>query len=219
MISAFIKAVNQLDDPDIRRVLVRGSAIAVAVLVGLWVLIWWAVRQTTVFRWGPLDMVFDLLGGVAAAILVWVLFPGVVSAVIGLFLEDVAGAVERRHYPNLPGAPGQSMAASLATALVFTGALLLLNLLTLVFLVIPPVFTFVFYVVNGYLLGREYFEVVALRRIEAGEAARVRREHRVRLFTFGVATAFLLTIPVVNLVAPVLATAAMVHLLQAWRPG
>jgi uncharacterized protein involved in cysteine biosynthesis len=75
----------------------------------------------------------------------------------------------------------------------------------------------VFYAVNGYLLGREYFELVALRRVDATEAEAMRSRFRGRMFLAGLVTAFLLTVPFVNLVAPIIGTAAMVHLFEAWR--
>ena len=93
----------------------------------------------------------------------------------------------------------------------------------LVFLLLGPLFLlgplipFVFYAVNGYLLGREYFELVAMRRLDPDAARRLRRAHRGELFVAGVVMAFLLTLPVVNLLAPVVITAAMVHLFEGWR--
>ncbi|MGZ8409550.1 MAG: EI24 domain-containing protein, partial [Hyphomicrobium sp.] len=76
---------------------------------------------------------------------------------------------------------------------------------------------FVFYAVNGYLLGREYFELVALRRADIAEVRALRDVYRGRLFVAGVVVAVLLTVPIVNLLAPIVGTAAMVHLFEAWR--
>ena len=70
---------------------------------------------------------------------------------------------------------------------------------------------------NGYLLSREYFELVALRRIGPVEARALRKAHRGRLFVAGVIITLLLTVPGVNLLAPVVATAAMVHLFEDCR--
>ena len=41
-----------------------------------------------------------------------------------------------------------------------------------------------------------------------------RRAHRGRVWLFGALTAFLMTVPLINLITPVLATAAMVHLFE-----
>jgi uncharacterized protein involved in cysteine biosynthesis len=75
----------------------------------------------------------------------------------------------------------------------------------------------VFFTLNGYLLGREYFELVAQRRMTAEEAKALRRTRRVRVFLAGVVVAFLLTIPLVNLITPIIATAFMLHIYEGMR--
>jgi len=129
----------------------------------------------------------------------------------------VANAVEARHYPDLAAARGLAPAAAAKTALGFLAVVVVANMVLLVFLVVPPVFPFVFYIVNGYLVSREYFELVALRRLTPEAARALRKAHRGRLLGAGVVMTVLLTVPVVNLVAPVISTAAMVHLFEGWR--
>ena len=87
----------------------------------------------------------------------------------------------------------------------------------LLLLFLPPFNLLVFYMVNGYLLGREYFELVAVRRLEAAEAGRLRRQARGRVLLSGVVIAILLTIPLVNIVMPVVAAAFMVHVFHGLR--
>ena len=98
---------------------------------------------------------------------------------------------------------------------------LLLNLILLpaylLLLLFPPLYLLVFYSVNGYLLGREYFELVAYRRLEERAADDLRRSYRGRVMLAGVVMAFMLTIPVFNLVAPIAATAFAVHLFETMR--
>lgn len=217
MIEAFLKAVAQLGDRAVQRTVLLSVALSVAVFVALWLIVGYLLANTAVFSIGWLDTVIDLLGGLATLVLTWFLFPGVVSAVIGLFLEAVARAVEARHYPSLPKADGLSLGENVVTALRFLVVMVVLNVFMLLFLVVPPVFPFVFYAVNGYLLGREYFELVALRRVDAARARELRKKRQGALFLAGVAIAFLLTVPVVNLLVPVVATAATVHLFERWR--
>lgn len=217
VIGAFLKAVGQLGDRVTRRALWTSLGLGAGVLAGLWAAVGYMLTQTQLFQAGWLETAVDLLGGAATLVLTWLLFPAVVSAFIGLHVEGIARAVEARHYPGLPPAPGESLASSILTAARFSGLLVVLNIAALVFLVVPPLFPFVFLGLNGYLLGREYFELVAHRRVRAKEARVLRKAHRARLFATGVVIAFLLTVPGVNLLAPVLATAAMVHLFEAWR--
>lgn len=217
MFSAFSKGIAQLSDAATRRLLWLCIGAALAAFAALWVAVGVVLTETSLFAIPWLDIVVDVLGGLTTAVITWFLFPGVVSAVIGFFLEDIAAKVEARHYPGLPPASGLGLAGTVRTTLAYLGVLVALNLLTLPFLLFPPVFPFVFYAVNGYLLSREYFELVALRRVGPDDARTIRRAHRGKLFAVGVIIAVLLTVPVVNLLAPVVATAAVVHLFEDWR--
>ena len=75
----------------------------------------------------------------------------------------------------------------------------------------------IFLALNGYLVGREYFEVVAGRRLPPPAARALKKTIGGRLWLAGALVAIMLTIPVFNLVAPVVGTAFMVHLFERWR--
>ena len=95
------------------------------------------------------------------------------AAVVGFFLDDVAAAVEARHYPGAAaGDRARARRGRRADALGFLGLVVVANLAALViYLLVPPLAPFVFWLVNGFLLGREYFGLVAMRRL-GPEAAR-----------------------------------------------
>lgn len=217
MIGAFAKAVGQFGDPAIRRIVWVSIGISVCVFIVLWMVVGFLLTSSALFSIGWLDTAVDVLGGLATLVLTWLFFPAFVSGSIGLLLDRVANAVERRHYPQLPPAREAPISEVIVTTVKFLAILIALNLVVLVFLAFPPVFPFVFYAVNGYLLGREYFELVALRRVGATELESLRGKFRGRMFLAGLATAILLTVPFVNLVAPIIGTSAMVHLFEAWR--
>ena len=92
-----------------------------------------------------------------------------------------------------------------------------LNILILPLYLIPVVNVLAYYGLNGYLLGREYFELVALRRLEEKPANDLRRTFSGRVVLSGVVIAFLSTLPVINLVAPVIGTLMMVHIVEGLR--
>ncbi len=217
VIKAFIKATDQISDPRARRVIWRAGGTAVIVFVVLWAVVGFLLTNTTLFAIGWLETAIDVLGGLATGVLTWLLFPAIISALIGLFLDDIAQAVEDRHYPGLPAATGLPVGTAVVMSLRFLGLMLVLNLLMLPFLLLGPLFPFVFYSVNGYLLSREYFELVALRRLGPDDARTLRKRNGLGLFFAGVVIAFLLTVPVVNLLAPIIATGAMVHLFEGYR--
>lgn len=219
MIDSFIKAVSQLNDQNILKYILISIVGALIVFIGLWTVVSWVLTSTAISETGWIESAVDIFGIFATGALTILLFPAVVSAFIGLFLDGIADAVEAKHYPDLPKAPGQPIADSIVSALKFLGILVALNLLLLPFLLAGPLFPILFYGVNGYLLGREFFELVSLRRLGRARAEKLRKARRNSITVAGLLTAFLLTVPIVNLIAPVVATAAMVHLFHSWRQG
>lgn len=215
MLSALTRAFGQLGDPAIRRVLWIGMAVAVAMIVALTSGVTWLLANVEVPGFDWVTGLLQWLGGFAALVMSLFLFPGVVGMVSSLFLDDVAAAVENRHYPALGAARRQGLGETVGTALRFLLVLIGFNLLALIAsLIVPPFSLFFFYSVNGYLLGREYFELVAQRRMDPASATALRRRYRWRVVSAGVVIAVLVSIPVVNLLAPVLGTAFMVHIVQ-----
>lgn len=220
MISALAKAVAQLPDPRFRRVLVIGVLAALAIYVLLNAVVWWLLIDSQLFQTGWVDTLVDVLGGVAAVLLTLVFFPAVVTIVVGFLLDDIARAVEARHYPELEPARERPIVEDLWTTLRFAAIALLANLLALpvyLLLMATGLGVLVFYVVNGYLLGREFFELVSLRRLRPAQSAALRRANRGILWLAGAGITFLLSIPVINLIAPIVATAFMVHLFESLR--
>jgi CysZ protein len=159
-------------------------------------------------------------GTVVLAIgLAWFLFPAVITMFVGFFVETIASAVEARYYPGRPPARQQSFVAMAGTGLRFGAVALFLNLILLpaylLMLLFPPLYLLVFYWVNGYLLGRAYFELVAYRRLDERAADALRRARSGQVTLAGVMIALMLTIPVFNLFAPIAATAFALHLFEA----
>ena len=229
MISAFISAFGQLGDPRIRRVIVWVTLWTTVAFGAVGSVLWLAIASLDIdfalavipFEW--LRELLAWLAGLLVAVigwfvffaLFWMLFVAIVHVVSGLYIERVIAAVEARHYPDLPAARPLKMVASLEVAMRFLGALLIVNLFALPIYLIPIVGVVAFYLVNGYLLGREYFELVATRRLEPRQMEALRGANRVRLLAAGLIVTMLLTLPVINLVVPIVAAAAMVHMYQA----
>ena len=220
ILSAYYKAFEQLSDPKTRSVIWASIAWSVAIFIGLFMALVVLLKATTFIAIGPLEMLFDFVTLLGAPVLTWLLFPAVVTAIGALMLDKVVDAVEQRHYPHLAMAPGASLAESIGPAIKFLGVTVGLNLLIVpLFVVIPlwPFIPFIYLALNGYLLSREYFELVALRRLSTPDANAMRLRWRTPLFFAGAGFAFMLTVPILNLIAPILATAATVHLFEAWR--
>ncbi len=221
MFAALIKAFGQLPDKRFRAVVLRALLWSIAIFAALFAAVWWVIATTQLFGIVWLEWLADTLGWTAAVIAGVVLFPGAVLTVLSFMLEDVARAVESRHYPDLPPPRSPPFIETLASGLRLAGLVVALNLLFLpIYIVLsflPPINLFVFYGLNGYLLGREYFELVAFRRLDLVAVRELKRRNRGRLFSAGVVVAILLTVPLINWFMPVIATAFMLHLFERLR--
>lgn len=229
MLTHFSKAVAQLTDPKMRRVLWLGVLGALAIFTVLWAAVWWLLANVdpasiwglaTIMEW--MGGLFDWLAGFALFgtlfVATFLMFPAVVTIVVGLFVDQVAEVVEQRHYPELGEPRKQPLLETLASTVKFAAIVVLLNVLVLpiylILLLIPGANLLLYYLLNGYLIGREFFELAAFRRMDQGEARRLRKTYRGKVMMAGVMLTFLMTIPVVNLLAPVLGAAFMVHVTQ-----
>jgi uncharacterized protein involved in cysteine biosynthesis len=197
------------------------AAGALAVLVVLGGVVWWVTAgsgwlhpdRLASHPWVP--WVSGSLGLIVFVVAAWLLFPVVVTAVAGLFLEALADRIERRHYPGLPKPRevplGEQLLASARGLLRGLGW----NLLALPLYVIPGVNLIAYAFVNARLLSREYFQVVALRHLPAVATGELYRRHHWQLVRGGLLLTGLFVLPGVQLIAPLLATAWAVH--RLWR--
>jgi CysZ protein len=217
MLNALLLALRDLAEPPVQRLLWRCVLLALATFLGLVVAVGLGLAALDVTGIAWLDTTLAFAGSAAAVVLAWLLFPATVALTLNLFAEQVASAVERVRYPELPPAQGNSLAASSWASVKLAALALALNLLVLPLYLLPGVNLLIFLALNGYLLGREYFEVVAHRRLTPVAARSLKTTIGGRLWLAGALVAIMLTIPVFNLVAPVVATAFMVHLFERWR--
>jgi len=217
MLRAFSLAVAQLFSGPILGVLGVCEINSMACFVAMGVGIYWALDTWLQGVGGPFEWLISTIGGLAAAIvLTWLLFPVVAGAFVTLFLERVARTVEQQHYPHLPPAKGLPFMQGLAVSARFMIVLIGANVLLLALLLVPPAYVVAWFVVNGWLLGREYLELVAMRRISPRGADALRQRRGFETLVTGIALAALL-IPPFHLILPVIATAVMVHRFHEWR--
>lgn len=199
-----------------RRVVALSLALAVLTFAALWLAVAAILYHTAFFDWRLWNWLIDLLGGLAVLGLTWLLFPATVTLIMSFYVEHVAAAVEAVDYPGRGPPRPQDLSEILSITLRLTLLTFVLNLLALpLYLMVPGINLFLFLALNGYLFGRGYFEVVALRRLDMGAARRVRSRFAGRIFLGGVVIAGLFALPLVNLVAPVIATAFMLHIFEA----
>lgn len=219
----FLKAVAQLSDRRFRRVLWKGVGLSFLLLFGIYTLLIAAIGLFT-----PETITLPLFGEVTVlrSVLTWATIPimlvlsvflmtPVASAFTGLFLDEVAVAVEDRHYPHLAPAIKQPLAEIAKDTVNFLGLMVGLNFVgLLVFPFFGPLAPLMFLGLNGFLLGREYFQMAAMRRMSRQDGRRMNAANRAEIWLAGALMALPLFIPIVNLFVPVLAAATFTHLFQ-----
>lgn len=216
----FARAARQMTDRRFLRVLLLGLGLTIGLLAGATWLLAWLVGGLVPESFTLFGLTIDFAGGVASGAVVGVmllasvfLMVPVASAFTGLFLDDVAAAVEARHYPDLPPVTPVPMGEGLKDSINFLGVIIAVNLVALIlYFFVGPFAPVLFWAVNGFLLGREYFQLVAMRRVGRAGAIAARRRHMPKIWMAGSLMAIPLTIPVINLFVPILGAATFTHL-------
>lgn len=227
ILKSFFAALNQMTDPRFRRVLLTGIALTLALLIGASILFVSLLgglvgEETTLPFIGEVTWINDLVGWGSAFVLIilstFLMIP-VASAITSLFLETVAQAVEDEHYPRLSKAKSVPLLDSLIDTVSFLGVLIIANLLALILYVIfAPAAPLIFWGLNGFLLGREYFTLAAARRVGRKEAKVLRSRHLMKIWAAGFLMAVPLSVPILNLVIPILGVATFTHLFHRLSP-
>ncbi|MXN66849.1 sulfate transporter family protein [Stappia sp. GBMRC 2046] len=212
MIAAAIRAMSQVFQPAFRAILWKSLGFTLAALFLIWIALNGLVAGFVDLPYPWLDTALSILTGVGAFIGLGFLIAPVTAMFAAFFQDDVALIVEREDYPA--DGPGRAMPLpeSIWLTVKFTGIVILANIFALMLLLVPGINLVAFFLVNGYLLGREFFEFAAMRFMPQADAKSLRKAHGGTVFLAGLVIAGVLAVPILNLVTPIFATILMVHL-------
>ena len=211
MLKAARQAFEELLSPPFRAVMVKCVAFTLALLAGLIIAVEWSFAHFVAWPdW--IETGIQVLGGLALLAGSIFLIPPVTSLIAGLYLDDIASVVERQNFPDDPRGRELSTARSIWLAVRFFFVVLIVNLIALLLLLVPGVNLIAFYLGNGYLLGREYFELAAMRHVSEREAKRIRKANSTSVLLCGLVIAALASVPILNLLTPLFATGFMVRM-------
>ncbi len=227
MLAAAIKALSQMFSPPFRTVLLKSVSLGLALIVLLGIglhrlFAWfatagesWAEEPARTGAHTPLAIlgwIFSIAAALGIVVGAIFLMPAVTALVAGFFADDIALEVERSHYPGEPvGTPlplARAGFEGVKTALLAVG----IYLLAVPFLLLAGIGVVIFFLATAFLLGREYFELAAMRHHPAAEAKRLRKQNHRTVFVAGLFIAAFVSIPIVNLATPLFGTAFMVHM-------
>jgi len=222
--ASFFKALGQAGDRRFRKVLLLGVGLTLAVLIAVYAAFLWFLQAMvgdtqTVPLLGEVTWINDLLGwsslGLMLILSIFLMVP-VASAITSMFLDEVAQAVEDRHYPALPAPPKQPLWDQFRDTVNFLGVIIAANIVALIiYIPFAPFAPFIFWALNGFLLGMEYFQLAAMRRLGREKAREMRKRNRWIIWGAGILMAMPLSVPLVNLIIPILGAATFTHLYHA----
>jgi CysZ protein len=227
MLPAAFSALSQILSPPMRAILWRAIGLALVLVAALAIalqrlLSWFATSGEVWLEalLGPgfhtplniLAWIVSIAAGLGVVLGAVFLMPAITSLVAGVFVDDVADQVERAHYPA--ERPGAALPVGLAmTEGVKTAALtILVYLIALPFVFVAGLGFIAFFIATAWLLGREYFELAAMRFRPPAEAKAMRKQNAATVFAAGLIIAAFVSIPIVNLATPLFGMAFMVHM-------
>ncbi len=214
------KGFAALGNPSVLWVIFVSLVLTLLGLVGLWKLMDWLLTGYSFFTWGWANWLLDNFTGIVLFFVVLLMFPAVLLIVTSMFLVYVVKAVEKQHYPHLPPPRDVPISEDLVYILKFTGLIIAVNLLVLpLYLLLPGINFLISWTINGYITGREYYDIVAMRRMGDRDRQAVRKRNGGKIFSAGFVMAILMTVPFLNLLMPVVSAAYMTHVFHAlWKP-
>jgi CysZ protein len=226
MIDALSKALAQMFTPRLRAVLMKAIGLALILIVIAGIVLQrllsalaqhgatMAEQATGVAphaAWETLAWVLSIMAGLGIVTGALFLMPTIAAFVGSFFVDEIADAVEREYYPAEPAGRALPFFRALIEGLKITLLTLLVYVCALPFIFFAGLGVIVLFLANSYLLGREYFELAAMRFRPPNEAKAMRKAHAAYVFLAGMVIAVFVSIPVVNLATPVFAMAFMVH--------
>jgi CysZ protein len=227
MLGAAALALSQMVSPRFRAVLLKsiglGLLLIIIIGIGLQHLLAWllgageglAEQNLGPYAHWPLAIVAyalslaATLGVIAGSVL---LMPAVTALVASFFVDDIALEVERSCYPDEPVGRALPLVRAAIEGLRTAIIAVVIYLAALPLLLFAGFGAIIFFLCTAYILGREYFELAAMRYRPAPEAKALRRLNAGTVFVAGLFIAAFVSIPVVNLATPLFGMAFMVHM-------
>ncbi len=227
MLDAAAQALSQMFSPPFRTVLLKSIGLALILIViigiGLHDLLAWLAGAGEGFAenalgpnaHAPLSVLAFVLS-IAASLGIIVgsvfLMPAVTALVASFFVDDIALAVERSRYPGEPEGKPLPLARAVIEGVRTALMAVVIYLVALPFLLFAGFGALIFFFCTAYILGREYFELAAMRYRGVADARALRKRHSGTVFVAGMFIAAFVSIPVVNLATPLFGMAFMVHM-------
>ena len=190
MLDAAAKAIAQMLTPALRAVLMKAVGLALLLIVIVGVALQrllaslatngatWA-EQATGFAhhaiWNLLAWVLSIMASLGIVTGALFLMPTIAAFVGSFFVDEVGEAVEREYYPAEPVGRALPFLRALIEGLKIALLTLAVYFCALPFIFFAGLGVVILFLANSYLLGREYFELAAMRFRPPLEAKAMRK--------------------------------------------
>ena len=216
MLKIALITIAQITEPSLRQILVKSLLISLVSIIACGLLAWVLLEKFGLLGFGFLDTFLPWIGGALIVVIGFVFFPSTIMVIGGLFSDEIISTIEERHYPKNIGSNHVSLLISIRTGLTVIIIATIINICLLPFyalgMLLPGLSFVIFYLGNGYLIGRELFETVAQRHLPVNEARQLRKRYFLEVLLGGGLITFVATIPLINLATPLFGIGFMVHL-------
>ena len=216
MLKIALITIAQISEPCLRQILVKSLLISLVSIMACGLLAWVLLGKFGLLGFGFLDTFLPWIGGALIVLIGFVFFPSTIMVIGGLFSDEIISTIEERHYPKNIGSNHVSLLISIRTGLTVIIIATIINICLLPFyalgMLLPGLSFVIFYLGNGYLIGRELFETVAQRHLPVNEARQLRKRYFLKVWLGGGLITFVATIPLINLATPLFGIGFMVHL-------
>jgi CysZ protein len=218
MFTSARRALQMIFEPALFGVVLKSLLLSFVIFATLFVGAEYGARHLPELQWHWLNVMLELLAPVLVIVLAFFLGAPVAAIFASLYLDRIAKIVEAKYYKGDAPAPGAPLFASIMLALRLLAWILVFGLALLpVDVALPIIGSLAALVVNGWLLGREYFELAALRHLSRDQVDAMRKRHGAGILGAGLVIAVLAEIPIVNFVAPLYGAAFMVHVFKHFQ--
>jgi len=221
MLKITLITIAQISEPSLRQILVKSVLISLVSIFACGLLAWILLEKFGLFGFGFLDTFLPWIGGALTVLIGFVFFPSTIMVIGGLFSDEIIAIIEEKHYPKNIGTNRVPLLISIRTGLTLIIIATIINICLLPFyalgMLLPGLSFVIFYLGNGYLIGRELFENVAQRHLPVNEAQKLRKRYFLKILLGGGLITFVATIPLINLATPLLGAGFMVHLYHKVR--
>ena len=212
------RAAGELSRPAFRKVLFQSVGLTILMFFAAWIGIEYLFSTflaPSLGNWPWVTTAIFWLLGAGVFVGAGFLLAPVTALFAGIFLDDAAEHVEKTWYGIDAVGTAVPLTKSLWLTLRFTLLVIFANLVALLLVLLPGINLAIFFLVNGYLLGREYFMFAAMRYLPEEEAEQMRSHYSTEILIAGFIIAGFMSIPLINLATPVFGAAMMVHLHKA----